>query len=96
MAGDEIVMVFVSFPENTTARRPAKELKGFTRVHLEPNQEKQVTIPIRLADLDYFQTDTADPTTGKWTIQNGRVDFKVGGSSTDPFPFTKSVQVTGF
>jgi beta-glucosidase len=31
VAGDEIVMVFVSFP-NTTARRPAKELKGFARV----------------------------------------------------------------
>ena len=31
VAGDEIVMVFVSYPD-TTARRPAKELKGFGRV----------------------------------------------------------------
>ena len=31
VAGDEIVMVFVSFPD-TKARRPAKELKGFARV----------------------------------------------------------------
>ena len=56
VAGDEVVMVWVSFP-NTTARRPAKELKGFARVHLAAGEEKQITIPVRLSDLDYFKAD---------------------------------------
>ena len=57
VAGDEIVMVFVSFPEHDGRARPAKELKGFARVHLAAGEEKQITIPVRLSDLDYFQTD---------------------------------------
>ena len=49
-------MVWVSFP-NTTARRPAKELKGFARVRLAAGEEKQITIPVRLSDLDYFKVE---------------------------------------
>ncbi len=83
--GDEIAMVFVSYPE-TTARRPAKELKGFARVHLAAGEEKQITIPVRLSDLDYFQTDSTTPTTGKWVVENGNLAFQVGGSSTTLSP----------
>ena len=94
VAGDEVVMVFVSFP-GTTARRPAKELKGFARVHLEAGEEKQVTIPIRLADLDYFQTDAANPAIGKWVVETGDVKIMVGGSSAD-LPLSAVVPVTGY
>ena len=67
VAGDEVVLVFVSFPD-TKARRPPKELKGFARVHLEAGQEKQVTIKVRLSDLDYFQMDSPTGTraSGWW------------------------------
>ncbi len=94
VAGDEVVMVFVSFP-GTTARRPDKELKGFARVHLEAGEEKQVTIPIRLADLDYFQTDATNPATGKWVVETGDVKIMVGGSSAD-LPLSAVVPVTGY
>lgn len=94
VAGDEIVMVFVSFPD-TKARRPPKELKGFARVRLAPGQEKQVTIPVRLADLDYFQTDSANPTSGKWVVESGSVKVMVGGSSTT-LPLSTTVKVNGY
>jgi beta-glucosidase len=94
VAGDEIVMVFVSFP-NTTARRGPKELKGFTRVRLQPGEERQVTIPVRLQDLDYFQTDPANPTSGKWVVESGVVNIMVGGSSTN-LPLTATVKVNGY
>jgi beta-glucosidase len=94
VAGDEIVMAWVSFP-NTTARRPAKELKGFTRVHLAASEEKQVTIPIRLSDLDYFQADPAPARTGKWVVETGTIQIKVGSSSTN-LPLTGTVNVTGY
>jgi len=93
VAGDEVVMVFVSFP-GTKARRPDKELKGFARVHLEAGEEKQVIIPVRLADLDYFQTDPTNPTTGAWVVETGDVKIMVGGSSAD-LPLSAMVTVNG-
>ena len=57
VAGDEIVMVFVSFPEHARRGARIKELKGFARVTSTAGEEKQVTIPVRLSDLDYFQMD---------------------------------------
>lgn len=95
VAGDEIVMVFVSFP-NTTARRGPKELKGFTRVSLQPGEEKQVTIPVRVADLDYFQPDSSSVNaSGKWVVETGEVKIMVGGSAAN-LPLSASVQVNGF
>ncbi len=94
VAGDEIVMVWVSFP-NTTARRPAKELKGFARVHLAAGEEKQITIPIRLSDLDYFKADPATARTGKWVVETGPMQIKVGGSSTN-LPLMTTVNVNGY
>jgi beta-glucosidase len=94
--GDEIVMVFVSFPQ-TTARRGAKELKGFARVSLAAGEEKQVTIPVRLSDLDYFQIDPTDPTgqSGHWVVETGPIKIMVGGSSTN-LPLTGTVNVSGY
>jgi beta-glucosidase len=95
MAGDEIVMVWVRFLGSTAARRPVKELKGFARVHLAAGQEKQITIPVRLSDLDYFQMDAPNATTGKWVVESGDIEINVGGSSTN-FPQTKTVTVHGY
>jgi beta-glucosidase len=94
VAGDETVMVFVSYPDSF-ARRPAKELKGFVRVRLEPGQEKQVTIPVRLQDLDYFATDPVASDTGKWAVESGEVVIKVGGSAAN-LPLEARVKVQGY
>jgi beta-glucosidase len=94
VAGDEIVMVFVSYP-NTKARRPAKELKGFARVSLIPGEEKQITIPVRLADLDYFQMDLPVTTSGRWVVESGNIRIMVGGSSTS-LTLSGSVKVNGY
>ena len=76
VAGDEIVMLFVSFP-NTTARRSVKELKGFARVTLAAGAKQTVTIPVRVSDLKYY-----DNTNG-WTVESGTVKVMVGGSSAN-------------
>ena len=94
VAGDEIVMVFVSFPD-TQARRPAKELKGFVRIHLDAGQEKQVTIPIRLADLDYFEADYPGASTGRWVVESGDLRIRVGGSSAS-LPLEGRVVINGY
>ena len=101
VAGDDTVMVFVSFP-NTTARRSPKELKGFARVSLAAGEAKQVTIPVRLSDLDYFQADSPTATTGHWVVETGPVNIMVTDGSQNPtdgttvFLPTQTVNVTGY
>jgi beta-glucosidase len=96
VAGDETVMVFVSFPNTTVTRRQGqKELKGFARVSLAPGEAKQVTIPVRLSDLDYFQADSPTATTGHWVVESGPVNVMVGDSSTN-LPLTGTVNVSGY
>jgi beta-glucosidase len=94
VAGDEIAMVWVSYP-GTSARRPAKELKGFQRVRLAAGEEKQITIPVRLSDLDTFKTEDAVNRTGKWVVESGDLKIMVGGSSAS-LPLTKTVTVHGY
>ena len=98
VAGDDTVMVFVSFP-NSTARRGPKELKGFARVSLAAGEAKQVTIPVRLSDLDYFKQDSSTATTGSWVVESGPINIMVTDGSQNPtdgttiFLPTKTVNV---
>jgi beta-glucosidase len=102
VAGDDTVMVFVSFPSTTVTRRIGqKELKGFARVSLAAGEAKQVTIPVRLSDLDYFQADSPTATTGHWVVEGGPVNIMVTDGSQDPngktiFLPTQSVTVQGY
>ena len=64
-------------------------------MHLAAGQEKQITIPVRLSDLDYFQVDAPGATTGKWVVETGTIQIKVGGSSTN-LPLTATVNVNGY
>ncbi len=75
VAGDEIALLFTSYPQ-ATVRSPAKELKAFQRVTLNPGQTKRVTLPIRLADLKYWDTNA-----NAWHPRTGVVQIQVGGSS---------------
>jgi len=73
VAGDEVVMLFVSYP-STTKKRPTKELKGFARVSLDPGAKKTVTIPVRVSDLKFYDTSG-------WAVESGPVKVMVGPSS---------------
>jgi beta-glucosidase len=80
VAGDEIVFVFLSFPNSPDARRKLagyKELKGFTRVTLLPGEKKQVVVPVRVSDLWYWDTAA-----GAEALEKGEVAVLVGGGSS--------------
>jgi beta-glucosidase len=78
VAGSEVAYLFVSYPQ-TQARRSVKELKGFIRTPLiAPGQTVQVTIPLRVADLKYWDTNIAP---AGWVVESGPVNIMVGGSS---------------
>jgi beta-glucosidase len=75
VAGDETAFLFVSYP-GATERRPIKELKSFVRVSLTPGQSKIITLPIRVADLKYWNM-----TSNAWQAPSGPVQVMVGPSS---------------
>jgi beta-glucosidase len=86
MDADEIVMVFVSFP-GTKARRADKELKAFSRVSLKAGEEKEIMIPVRVSDLDYWDNNKAN-----WVIESGDVRIQAGPNSAD-LPLSVPVRV---
>ena len=79
VAGSEVSYLFVSYPA-TSARRPKKELKGFYRtpVALQPGQTTTFTIPLRVQDLKYWNTNASPP---GWVVESGPVQIMVGPSA---------------
>lgn len=76
-AGSEIVQVYVSLPGGQIFR-PAQELKGFTKVALQPGESKVVTIPLDDKAFRYWNVQT-----NRWEIEGGDYEIRVGASSAD-------------
>lgn len=86
--GREVAQFYVALPESQVTR-PARELKGFANVTLEPGQSERVTVLLRREDLAYW--DTRGNT---WTVESGEYLVSVGASSRD-IRETAAVVVTG-
>ncbi|HXX66044.1 MAG TPA: glycoside hydrolase family 3 N-terminal domain-containing protein [Polyangiaceae bacterium] len=84
--GDEITFLFVSYP-NSQVRRSVKELKAFHRTTIAAGTTEQITIPLRVEDLKYWNATNHD-----WEWENGTVKIMVGGSSAS-LPLTGSITV---
>ena len=76
-AGDEVVQLYVSYPESKVSR-PARELKGFARVSIEAGGTKTVSIPLPASRLGYW--DTAKQA---FVVETGAVTILAGSSSAD-------------
>jgi len=75
--GDEVVQLYVKHLDSKVAR-PLKELKGFTRVHLAPQEEKIVRISVPVSRLAYWNAET-----DRWVVEKDQIEITVGGSSSD-------------
>jgi beta-glucosidase len=78
VAGDEIVQLYVGYPNSKAPKRPVKELKAFTRVTLAPGESKNVALSVPAADTAYW-----DITSSKWTVESVAHTVLVGPSA-DP------------
>ncbi len=85
-AGDEVVQLYVRHL-NSKVSRPLKELKGFTRVPLGPQEEKTVKLSLPTPRLAYWNAET-----DRWVVEKDLIEITVGGSSTDA-RLKKSIQV---
>ena len=75
MTGKEIVQLYVRDIESSVIR-PAKELKGFEKVMLQPGEEKTVTFTLDKRAFAYYNEEIKD-----WYVEDGEFEILVGGSS---------------
>lgn len=85
-AGSEVVQVYIHDAQSTY-RRPEQELKGLARVHLEPGAEQRVRIALDDQAFAYYVTHL-----GRFAVESGRFELRVGFSSRD-IRLTTSVDV---
>lgn len=75
--GSEIVQVYVGDVESSVPR-PAKELKGFAKVELEPGETRSISV-----DLDERAFAFYDVASAGWQVESGDFDILIGASSAD-------------
>jgi beta-glucosidase len=72
-AGDAVPEVYIG-AEQSSVPRPAKELKGFARVTLQPGETQAVKIPLTPRSFAYWSG-------GAWKVEKGDYDVLIGSSS---------------
>lgn len=75
--GKEIVQLYVSDTESTL-QRPKKELKKFTKIELNPGEEKTVMFKLESRDFSYF-----DAKRDTWIAESGEYVISAAASSRD-------------
>lgn len=55
--GSEVVQIYVGPAEQSEVERPAKELRGFAKVNLQPGESKTIEIPLDNYAYSYFDTN---------------------------------------
>lgn len=75
--GKEIVQLYVR-QIFSNVPRPIKELKTFTKVPLNPGEEKEVNFTLNNRDFSYYDTVTKN-----WVVESGPFQILVGKSSRD-------------
>ena len=86
-AGDEVVQLYVKHV-HSAVERPIKELRGFERVTLQPNETKTVRLPLKAGELTYW-----DAGKHSFVVEPGSIGIMVGGSSADT-RIEKTITVT--
>ncbi len=74
--GDEVVQLYIH-QQAGSASRPVRELKGFERVTLAPNETKTVKFQLGKKELEYWSAAEK-----KWVLETETFDVWVGNDST--------------
>lgn len=74
-SGDTVAEVYAGF-ENSGIDRPVKQLRAFSRVHLDAGEEKRITIPVSIEKLKWY-----DPETLSWKLEDMVYTMYVGADA---------------
>jgi beta-glucosidase len=72
--GDEVAQLYVR-QETASVATPVKALKGFSRIHLQPNEFIAVTFHLKQSDLAVWDANQ------EWRVEPGEYTVTVGGDS---------------
>lgn len=84
VAGDEVVQLYLSFPDVPGA--PTRALRGFRRIHLQPNASQKVDFHLEPRDLSMV-TETGDI-----IVAQGRYTVSIGGGQPGTEAVTSQAQ----
>lgn len=76
VAGKEVAQLYIEFPE--TAGEPARQLRGFQKVLMQPGQSAEATFELRRRDLSVW-----DVAAQEWKVERGTYTLYIGASSRD-------------
>ena len=86
-AGEEVVQLYLNDPF-ASVTRPVKELKGFTRVKLEPGKSRTVTFTVNANQMGFYDVDM------NFIVEPGKINVMVGNAS-DSISETGSFEISG-
>lgn len=86
-AGDEVVQLYTC-DEFASYPRPVKELRGFSRIHLQPGETRTLTFQLPVNMLAYYGQDL------DLVLEAGTFKIMVGSSSAD-IRLESAVEITG-
>ncbi|MCD2255646.1 glycoside hydrolase family 3 C-terminal domain-containing protein [Lactobacillus sp. CC-MHH1034] len=87
VAGQEVAQIYVS-NQTSPIEKPAKELKQFIKVSLEPGQQKAVSVELDRRAFSWFNERT-----NHFQVDNGHYEIIVAASSVEP-RLRKTIQLT--
>lgn len=88
LPGAEAVQLYVR-DEESSVRRPIRELKGFQKVFLNPGEEKEITFTLEKRSFAYYEVKLHD-----WFVESGRFFVEIGASSRD-IRLSEAITVNG-
>lgn len=74
--GEEVVQLYIN-DEVASVTRPVKELKGFKRINLKPNETKKITFELPIEVLAFCDENM------KFVVERGDFKVLIGSSSED-------------
>ena len=77
VAGKEIVQLYIGDDE-ASVERPVMELKGFSKVALEPGETAKVRFTIKPEMLKFYDVEKGD-----WTLEKGSFTAYIAAASDD-------------
>ncbi|MCD7890841.1 MAG: glycoside hydrolase family 3 C-terminal domain-containing protein [Ruminococcus sp.] len=77
VAGREVVQLYVHDCESSVIR-PVKELKGFEKIELKPNESKTVSFHLDHRSFAFYSTEIHG-----WFVESGDFEIMIGKSSRD-------------
>lgn len=77
MDGEEVVQLYVSFPDSKI-QRPVKQLKGFERIMIKKGESRRIEFKLTPEAFAYW-----DENTNQFAVETGNVNIMLGSSSED-------------